>query len=206
MITDGQGNIVITRASNILVQEQLVNIKGNEVNNIKNAEVSYDHTQRFNTYIVKSQGNNAGDGLANIFDAGGAVDKEGRATDSDIRSNRRFVFMSEKSSNVSDLNQRARWQANILKAQSSSYTATVQGFTRSPLTENIWEINNLVQVIDEFADVNAKLLVNNVTFTKSVQGGTTTTLTLIDKDSYSFRIAKTKADKKANDFGNLLVQ
>lgn len=57
LITNEEGNIVITRAGEDRYTDKLLNDVGNEENNILSSSAGYDYSQRYYKYIVYSQSN-----------------------------------------------------------------------------------------------------------------------------------------------------
>lgn len=200
MTTDGQGNVVLAQAGSTRASVALLNIVGNgEQNNILSSNVSYDLSQRYNKYQVISQGNpsavsgadsgfNIGTSLA-LADLGqqsnydDIISRKGEAIDPDIRSSRVLHIVAESSTDKGTLPQRAAWEANIRRARSLNYSATVQGHTQGD-SGRPWEPNTLVQVKDEFALMSANLLIKQVTYYLSVDQGTTTTIECVHPDAY----------------------
>lgn len=78
--------------------------------------------------------------------------------------------------------QRARRENALTMADFDTYNATVQGFAQgSPA--RVWTINSMVHVRDELALLDEDWLTTSVTFTRSREGGHTTRLRLVPKDS-----------------------
>jgi prophage tail gpP-like protein len=89
--------------------------------------------------------------------------------------------------------ERNKWEYNIRKSRSQVYSATVHGFRNQ--TGNLWAINELINVEDEFAGINSRMLVNSVQFSLS-DGGRQTILSLIHKDAYTLTLpTQTSIDK-----------
>ncbi len=70
LTTDGEGNVVITRASTIHSGFQLLNEIDGQKNTIKKANVEYNDSLRFNSYKFWSQGNPGGHGDKENADIG----------------------------------------------------------------------------------------------------------------------------------------
>lgn len=212
--TDGQGNIVLARGSSQrIVLGGLYNIIGDPLkkNNILSSSTSFNDSDRFNKYKGISQLNNSTfeqtfEANDPDFDIGGmgpmnAVFTSAETIDSNIRNTRTLVFNSESSSSGVDLKQRVNWEINIRRVRSAIYKATVQGDSYDGI--NPWRVNRLVQVIDNFAGINATLLIRSVNFELSVDGGTRTTLELVVADGYSPSPEQTPQKQKANNFGGV---
>jgi prophage tail gpP-like protein len=200
---DGNGNIVITRSGLISAQTALVRLTGGE-NNILSANVNYSETNLFNKYIVRSQLNPVALEGGEVT-AGEVASQSGEAIDSDVRNTRVTEIRPEQSGSDDDSKQRALWNKNISRAKSFNYTATVQGFYQDVSETRLWIPNEIVPVRDDFAGmtstVDAKLLINSVTYNFSNDSGSTTTLTCIDKDSYTLEAEKDLRESRVNDLG-----
>jgi prophage tail gpP-like protein len=208
------GNIVLARGSSqVIVLGGLYNIIGDPLkkNNILSSSTSFNDSDRFNKYKCISQLNNSTfdqtvDPNDPDYEIGGmgsmnAVSTTAETTDSAIRNTRVLVFNSESASSGNDLKQRVNWEINIRRVRSAIYRATVQGDSYDGI--NPWRVNRLVQVIDNFAGINATLLIRSVNFELSLDGGTRTTLELVVADGYSPSPEQTPQKKKANDLGGI---
>jgi prophage tail gpP-like protein len=182
LTTDGLGNLVLTQASSNILPFKLKNIVGGIDNNIKNATLDLDFTNRFNTYTVQSQLNPF------FLDIGSTpqnnVEQSGQATDSDIRATRILEFNAEESSDGFTSADRAKWESNIRRAKSLLYTPVVQGHS---VDNTVWSPNNLVEVEDQFTDIEATLFIQSVRYDQSLNMGSTTTLGLTFKDAYTLQ-------------------
>lgn len=203
---NNDGNIILQRASTNLIPTKLLNEENGENNNILNADVSYDNTERFYQVNVKSQ-ENFGAALPGITSVQG-VDKLGTAFDTEIRQSRSLTLTAESSSDAFTTKERATWEVNIRRARGIVYSVTVQGFAynekniTSPLSSNLWMPNNLVHIVDNFADINAQMLIQNVTFNLDVNGGSTTTLDFITKDAYTLQAEQSQRSARTNNQGD----
>jgi len=182
---DGNGNLVLTRASTEVFPAVLTNKKApnNTVNNILSSTVRIDNAQRYRTYINRSQLN------PHNVDAGvtprNLVEQLGLAVDGAIRNTRTFEFNAEESLSSESAVDRAKWEATFRKAKSLSYTATVQGHS---VNGQIWTPNILVRVEDEFANLSTDLMIRTVRFRQSVDEGSTTMLEMTYKDAYTLEL------------------
>lgn len=187
---DGFGNLLITRSDPESLDVTLQMKVGNDENNILSSSVSYDHTDRFNKYIVKSQGNISSTSLSSLFDVNTATDQGAEAIDSNVRTGRQFVFRAEKSSSNQQSQERATWEGNIRRTQSIAYSLSVVGFRTDKGV--LWDVNKLVNVADDYADIEASMLIDSVSFTFSVEEGSITQLGLVSSDSYLVSLEEPK--------------
>jgi prophage tail gpP-like protein len=199
--TDGKGNVLLARGSTASLPTGLYNQIGdpNRQNNILNSSVQYDQTERFNTYRCKSQGNISVLNFTGETAPSEVTARGGVAVDTGIRNTRILNFNAENSSDNVETVNRAKWEANIRRARSFTYTAKVQGDTYDGT--NPWITNRLVQVIDDFASINAALLIKKVIFEVSVDNGTTTTLELVTPDGYQPEPERSASAQKSNKIG-----
>lgn len=191
LTSNAQGDIVITRAEpTVLPNGVLQNTLNAGDNNILKGRVLYDDTNRFNFYVLTSQLGLVPVARSGVADNSKIVDQVGSARDTEIRRGRQLVLVAEGPFPIITNNDRSLWEANIRKARGTVYTVTVQGFR---IGGTLWAINNLVDVNDVFAGISGQMLINAVTFNLSVAGGSTTELSLVEKNSYELTLQEPKA-------------
>jgi len=185
LTSDGDGNIVIEKTPGIDTGAKLQNILGASDNNVKSASFSYDRTGRFNKYIFDSSLSPVAVNKAGKVNLNNIIHQRGQVTDTEIRQGRQMAVVAEASfSNVSD-DDRAMWEANIRKTRARVYSAVVQGFSHAG---GVWTPNQLVNVVDDFAGINAKMLINSVTYNLDDTEGGTTTISCVSKNAYSLTL------------------
>jgi len=192
--TDGLGRLIFTRASSTnKAAVMLINQKDGTQNNVLRGSFYVDHSQRYHTYTILSQGNAIGE-INLDLDLASPADMANRSftvTDTEIRSSRVFNKNSEKSANQDQCEAECKWNTNIKRARSFAYTATVAGHVMSPNTD-IWRTNVVVHVIDDFADLpSAYLLISDLTFNYSEEGSTTD-ITCVTSDAFTLQPVKLK--------------
>ncbi len=200
--TDTDGNILISRnAGGDPVATLLSRFDDND-NNVKQASFTIDHSERFNTYIVRSQQSQIA--LSNTGEdpgAGNASAQSGQAIDKDIRSTRTLIFLAENASDNDELPERAKWEANIRRARSTIYNPTVVGHTVNGVP---WAVNQIVKVDDEWEDFEGTLLIDTVSFLFS-DAGALTELRCVAPDAYTLQATEPEKQKQTNtlagDFG-----
>ncbi len=204
LITDGNGNVVISRSEGNSVNELLVNDPANQNSNILGGSVTYDSRERFNQITVKGQDNpQALNSLGSLTKNSNIVSKSTFTTDVDVRVSRKFTVIADSSYSDTQLGERATWEVNIRRIRGSDYSCRAQGFRRSK-NSGIWRPNQLVQVIDRFAEIDAKLIINRVVYTLSDDEGSKTQLFFVEQDAYQVQALLPVAIKKSNDFGGTL--
>jgi len=196
--TNGDGNIVLTRGSQERIQTFLLHELNGQQNNIKNATMIFDDTERFNAYVIKTQGNTSGRGV--IINPGTIANgQDGIAFDTDIDTVRQLVVIAENASNGQTTEERATWEANIRRERSQIYSCQIQGFLAQE-DGIVWQPNLLVPVIDDFAQINGDLLIRSVTY-NSTLGGSTTDIELVTPDAYSLAAEQDEIEARTNKLG-----
>ncbi len=189
--SDGDGNVLIARAQSEEIEVTLQNKINDDANNVLSYSVSYDRTGRYNVYRISSQLNPVAIVYAGRVANSAIVSQNAQQLDPDIRPGRQFVIVAENAgSNPLD---RAKWEANVRKARGKVYGATMDGFRNE--TGELWQVNKLVQVVDEFVDINSRMLINSVNFSADISGGRNTTLSLVEKNAYSLTLEEPSTDK-----------
>lgn len=199
--TDGNGNIVLARSGSITAETVLQNNINNNLNNIKSATANYDYSQRFNKYVLQSGQNVQAFAFASNLEYDNASSQDGESIDSNIRESRVSEVISETSDSSTNLKELATWTKNLSTARSTQYSCTVQGYYSNKANTLLWQPNMLVQISDDFADINATLLIKSVEYNLGLDTGSTTTLTLVDKDAYTLQAKIDSANAKANKKG-----
>ena len=138
-------------------------------------------------------------------DNANVVNQSGTDTDDKIRESRQLRIMSGSSDSSGDLGNLATWHANLRRARSTDYSIVVQGFHQDDAQTKLWIPNQLVQIIDEFADVSATLLIRSVEYNFNLTTGSTTTISLVDKDAYTLEANISNAEERVNKIGNNLI-
>jgi prophage tail gpP-like protein len=190
---DSNGNIFITNGSGFESNAAVQNLIDSNNNNILSASVSYDLTGRFNKYIVKSQLNPVAANFAGDVPVKQMTTQQGEAIDENVRTGRQLVVKAENASSNGQSVKRATWSANVRKARGRVYSCEVEGFRNSDGV--LYWFNQLIQVVDEFAEINAKMLVNSVEFSFSVSDGATTTLSFVDSNAYTLELTEPQVEK-----------
>jgi prophage tail gpP-like protein len=190
LTSDAYGNVVITRSSGLVIPATLQNLVNDNTNNVLTYAVSYDNTGRFNRYNIIGQLNPITINSAIVSTNESITHQVGVVTDTDIDPGRQFALLSENA--VADPVDRAKWEMNIRKARSRVYSATVAGFRNQ--TGNLWNVNEIVTVNDDYAGINSRMLINSVQFTNNADGRETT-LSLVDKNAYTLELEEPTTDK-----------
>ncbi len=188
LTSNGDSDVVITRSDPTEIDVNLQNIVQSNNNNIISGSVSYDRTQRFRDYLVKSQQNTSSLVFGGNADLSDVVDQGGSALDDEVRTGRQLVMKAEKASSNDQATERAIWEANIRRTRSQVYSATVNEYRTK--SGELWSENKLVPITDEFADINARMLINSIEFKFGTTEGRQTVLGFVDKDAYKVEISE----------------
>ena len=183
LTTDGLGNVVIARASTELTSIVLKNAIDDPFNTIKEATVTYDDSERFNSYVFVTQANHSAE--PKMTDAPKkSTNRRYKYVDNDIRASRKFVAICEGNSKEKPIEDRAKWEANIRKAKSIKYSCTHVAHSPDSWDGEPYQPNTLVTVTDDFADVNTELLIIKTIHRLSMSDGSTTEMELLTREAF----------------------
>ncbi len=172
-VSDGNGGLLLTRSGTQRCQTDLI-----EGKNILAAESVFDFSGRFREYLVL--GSNKGTDQVSGANAAGV-----KASASDLnvrRSDRTLVVRPETAVSAAMAKKRAEWESTVRAARSEAVTVTVQGWTDG--TGAPWPINHRVRLQSPSIGVDGELLISEATYELSVDGGSTTQLTLKRPDAF----------------------
>ena len=209
---DGNGNILLTRVEFPLRNGEILNLRSlSDSNNVISGSTTYDNSHRFNTYDAVSQGNTSQQcSERNIGDP--ALDKCPKSsnaalanqagvtfTDDEIRTTRKFSIIATGAVTIDIAGKMAKWENALRIARTKKYTAVIQGFISSD--KIVWERGQLVKVRDEFASINAEMIVSEISYSFSLGSGSTTTLTLVPQNVYIALLEVNKLKEEVNNVG-----
>lgn len=173
MLQYENGKLLITKPSDEYITTTLVGGI-----NIKQAVLTEDHTERFHSYIIKSQ-----TATSQQWDMTQAIaTPSAKAFDKNIRKARTKVLMAENGASLGECKKRAQWQRNIAEARSLVLNIVVQGIEHAP--GQLWCVNRLVKVIDEKLDINDAFLIAEITYSLDSEDGLTTSMVLKKPEAY----------------------
>lgn len=203
LTSNGDGNLVITRSGQTKSPFKLIRLLEDteNQNTVLSSRYRSDISQRFNRYIVKSQINSSSAGLFDTTSAEDATNKEGRATDDEIRASRTLTIIHESSGDTKELQEMATWTARFRKSRGKPYGCNVQGFI-VPNTQTTWEPNVLFDVTDEKYSVNEDLLLREVSYEFSLQSGSIVSLNFVPSNAYSVELERPIAEQQTSSFGS----
>jgi prophage tail gpP-like protein len=145
--------------------------------NVKSGNIEQSNKERYQTYIVKGQGKKTD--LKTLTDT---THPFGQHTDDVILRNRPLVIFPETSCDTKYCQDRAKWEAINRAGNSRRLEYEVQGWTQS--NGEIWPLNSLVNVKDDFLQINSTLLISAINFSINNDTGAITRLTLVHPDTF----------------------
>lgn len=176
-MSDGQGGICLSIAGGSVRCTTALE----EGINILSAGVRYDASQRFAKYIAVGQAQ-----LTDEQNGASAVAVQGLpAIDKGVRRTTRVLVVDADAPmpSVDFATRRAAWVMTVQNGRASQISVNVQGWTQADGT--IWPLNARVPFTSKRLGVDDELLIVGTQFSKSLQQGTVTTLTLARPDAYA---------------------
>jgi prophage tail gpP-like protein len=173
LTTNGLGQLVIVKVGALIADVGLV-----QGQNIKSANLTVDHTQRFKTYYVKSQIPGTDDSTPE-FSSG----IDATATDPGITRYRPMVMMAEEALTPAQSKTRIQWEAAFRASEGTIVEIEVVGW-RQKDGGKLWAPNMRVNLDAPAIGLRRELLIGEVSFSQSETGGTITKLKLARKDAY----------------------
>lgn len=172
LVSDGVGGIAITRAGSTRAASLI------EGQNILEASVEYESSDRFSRYIVMTQTAGTDEASAD------ATRIQAEATDAGVRrTHRALIIRPDKGLSVADARRRADWNARVRAARAETITVSVQGWTQTDGT--LWPLNALTRVKAPRAiGVEGDLLISQIDHTVG-EGGQVTQLRLVRPDAFT---------------------
>jgi prophage tail gpP-like protein len=171
--SSGDGALLLARPGRTLGGVDLV-----EGRNVLSWEVSTSQRQRFSSYVVRSQAPGSDEYFA---DQSALV--EATAEDAGVGRFRPLLVLAEGALVFENAQDRARWEATVRAARSSTVGLVVQGWRRAA-DAPVWDLNELAHVVLPGAGLDQVLLVNELRFRRNLEDGTTTELGLTRADAY----------------------
>lgn len=171
-ISLGDGRLTITRSGTNKVFDSLESGK-----NIKSGSFLQDNKDRFSDYFVKGQGVTSITEEATDYTTPLATLK-----DNVIKRYRPLVILPEKKIKPGEAEKRVQWESRNRAGKSRTMEYEVVGWTQS--NGVVWPLNSIVKVKDDFFGIEQDLLISQINFSVDSDNGTTTTLTLVHKDTY----------------------
>jgi prophage tail gpP-like protein len=192
IIADGRGRLEIFRPGGKKASSPLLHLINGRQNNVKSWSVKAGYQKRYNRYICRSQDNVGFDPDADYGDNGTA--RTGDIEDQTIRAGRIIEVQAEESMTDEQCTKRANEEANLRRARSTEYTATVAGTQQA--NGELWSIGQIVIANDEFAGIRGEYIIRSAKYSIDVGSGSQTTLTLAPVDAYTVQGVENVGNKR----------
>lgn len=176
MWTDGLGNVVLGYPGETRAEVALV-----EGKNIKYAQGSFSHAERFSHYIVKSHSRDDDDDDSESPSK--TYQTKAEAADSVITRYRPLIVIAEDHAHQATAKERAQWEASVRAGRGNRATIKVQGWRQDGDTGPLWAPNIRVPVKSPRLRVDCDLLIVHVTYRENGQDGTIAELEVADPRS-----------------------
>lgn len=159
LITDGKGNLVITRAGHLRAHDALVLGK-----NIGQGSCNRDLSDVFSQYTFKGQAQGDDDFYGEV-----AAAVTASARDSRIKRHRPLTLIADGPMNASAARERVTWERNVRWGRSQAINYTLNSIRQS--NGQIWQHNSLATVSDEYSYLRgAERLVTDLIYVLDDQG------------------------------------
>lgn len=177
IITDKEGNLIITNSSSEKTKDSLIFGQ-----NVKSGTSNFDFRNRYSEYKVQSQASSKGGGWGG--GSSGKISILGIASDEVVRRFRPLIIRAESQMTNALAKKRAEWEALIRAAKSETISVVVSGYRQT--NDALWEINKLADVLIPPLYVNpaTQLLITGVEYLLD-ENGSFTRIVLKRKDVYT---------------------
>lgn len=183
-ISDGKGNLMITRAKSGAPIASLV-----QGENIRYARGDFSMRERFSTYYIKGQ-NRGSDDNADAPETHTQV--SATAKDSFVKRYRPLIVLAEDKGANATFKQRAEWERNVRRGRSARATVRVNGWRN--VSGALWKANTLSRLISTYLGADADLLIVGGTYILDESQGMVTELSLVGREAFDL-VAGVKTTK-----------
>lgn len=199
-----EGNLLITQSEPIDSGATLQSLRGSDSNNILSQSWSVNGSAVFNKYIHRGQLDPRALNFAGSSGVGSAENQGAEVTYPEIRQGRQRVVVESESYSNEQLQNRAKWAKQLTKAQAVRFNCAVRG--HKDQNGNLWDINTLVQINSDVANITRKMLINTITFSQGEGQPTITNLQFVEKNVYTIneRLLSQKPAGSQNDIFSTL--
>jgi len=184
LMSDGQGNLLITRAGTVRAPAGLT-----EGDNILTAEARFSWKDRFSDYIVKGQAQGDDENYGETV-----AQPSGSIKDGAITRYRPLIIMAEDQGSNATLKQRAEWERNVRAGRSAHATVTVHGWD---VGGQLWVPNEITHLYSPWLYADLDMLIVSVGYSED-DSGSVTTLQLALPHAFDTieGVKQTRLDKK----------
>ena len=169
-ISDGMGNLVITRAGSATIETALM-----QGENVLSGSAMFSMRDEYSAYICKGQG--AGSDWTTPDQA---AQPKAQATDANVGRYRPLVVIMETEGDSAAFKNRALWEAAVRMGRSARPTVTVQGWKHAG---GLWRINRLVPCKIPYFRLDRQMLIASVVY-RAGEDGTTTDIELVPPEAF----------------------
>ena len=150
--------------------------------NVLTSKITWTHVNRHSIYKVRGQAVGGDENWGTLV-----IQPEGSALDDGVQRFRPLTVLAEGQIDSASADTRAQWEATYRAAKSASCKVTVQGWKRLQRDgdSKLWAVNETVWTEIPSQGLRQRLLIDDLTFRRSNDGGTTTTLNLVRRDAYN---------------------
>lgn len=184
LVSDGKGNLVITRAGTARAAGDLF-----EGGNILSADGEFNWKDRYSDYIIKGQRKGDDDSYGETV-----AHQKASVKDGGITRYRPLVVMAEDQDGNTTLAQRAEWERNVRAGRGSRATITVQGWKAHDM---LWQPNTITHLKSPLLSADTDLLIASVSYSLS-DSGTTASLQLVNPAAFDTikQVKQTRLEKQ----------
>lgn len=193
--SDGEGNLVVANGDPTPLSTRLVHRVDGVGNNLVGVRFESDHSRRFGVYRVVTQQNVAESSFLDIdIEPAEVATTVAEHRDARVRRTRRRTLAGDAHYAPGDAKARARWEANLARAEGLTYEVTVPTWRDD--AGALWAVNTAPVVEDEFAGIAARMTIAALVFEDSEEGPSTR-LTLRRLDAYAAQSGLTEIERRA---------
>jgi prophage tail gpP-like protein len=172
LVSDGRGDVLITRSGSARAASLI------EGENLVDAEIDYDASQRYSRYVMLSQ-------VAGTDEASGAATStRAVARDLGVRRTNRVQYLRGDGLSNADARRRADWEARIRAARSERVTAIVRGWRQPIGGRALWAPNLITLARIPYIGIDGDMLISQVDYSVD-DAGEVTTLALVRPDAFA---------------------
>jgi len=177
------GLILITQSEPTESGAALQRLKGSDSNNIISQSWIVNGSEKFNKYTHRGQLDPRALNFAGDTDIAAVEDQGGGVTDSDVRVGRQRVVVESESYSSAQLKDRAQWASQGAKARATRFNCAAKDHQKP--NGGVWDVNTLVQINSDVADINRKMLISTLTFSQGEGQPTVTSLEFVERNVYT---------------------
>lgn len=173
MTTDGLGRLLLIKIGALVAKTALI-----EGQNLEDIRIQLDYSQRFSSYLIRSQ-------IPQDQDTSIAFSQgiDGSAKDPGVLRFRQLLIIAEEALIPTEATKRIQWEAAFRAAESSVVNVEVPGW-RQTEGGDLWQPNMKVNVDSPIIGVQQELLIGDVVFSLTESGGQVTKMKLLRADAY----------------------